>query len=318
MKILSRREFLKIGAYLATGWGLANSFTPLFAKGLEKLSQGSLKIVWLQAQSCTGCTVSLLNSNDPYIQDVILNFISIMYHPTLSVIQGDEVVKLLNRLITSKTSYVLIIEGSIPIKMPKACIIGNKTFEDVAIPFLKNAKYILAIGSCAAYGGVPSAEGNLTGAVSVKEFMELKEIPYENRLINCPLCPTHPSSIIGTLAYVASMGYPEVDKKLLTPKMFYSHSVHYNCPQYHFYEKGIFAQKFGDNGCLFKLGCLGPLSYTNCPWRQWNGGVNWCIRAAAPCIGCSHPSFAKYRDFPFYRKAEKYYKVNYNEEDRKN
>ena len=100
------------------------------------------------------------------------------------------------------------------------------------------------------------------------------------RLVNCPGCPVHPSCLVATLAYVAAGEYPPVIPNLLTPKLFYGQSVHDECPRFHFWEKHVFAEKFGDDGCLFKLGCLGPLSHTTCPRHQWNGGVNWCVRAA--------------------------------------
>ena len=315
-KNISRREFLKIGGYLATGFGLSQYYTDVFASGLNNLVSGTPKIIWLQAQSCSGCSVSFLNANGPYIQQIITELVSIMFHPTISAAQGDVAIDIIKNVSSADFPFIFIVEGAIPLDMPKACMIGEETFEDMAIPLLKRAKYIMAAGTCATYGGIPSAEGNPTGAVGVMDFMKNKNIPYKGRLVNCPLCPTHPASIIGTLAYLAGKGYPDVDEKLLTPHMFYAHSVHYNCPRYHFYEKGIFADKFGDEGCLFKLGCLGPLSYTTCPWRQWNGGINWCIRAAAPCIGCSHPYFAKFKDFPFYRKGEKYHQVKYQEKDR--
>ena len=123
----------------------------------------------------------------------------------------------------------------------------------------------MAVGTCAAFGGIPAAEGNQTGAVGLKEFMEQKGITFQNRLLNCPSCPVHPESVWGTLAYVVAKGYPEVNPKLLTPNMFYAHSVHDKCPRFHYWEKEHFAKHFGEEGCLFKLGCLGPLSHTNCP-----------------------------------------------------
>jgi hydrogenase small subunit len=122
--------------------------------------------------------------------------------------------------------------------------------------------------------------------------------------------------MVGTIAYLVARGVPKLDPKLLTPNMFYAHSVHDECPKFHYWEKREFAEKFGDEGCLFKLGCLGPLSHTTCPRRQWNGGVNWCIRAGAPCTACSSEDFAKRRDFPFYRKGETQHSVPYTDQDR--
>ncbi len=213
--------------------------------------------------------------------------------------------------------FLLVLEGAVPLDMPEACVIGGKPLTTLLPPLLKRPRRILAVGTCAAFGGIPAAEGNPTGRRSAATSWSSEGIPTDKRLINCPGCPIHPESLVGTLAYLIAKGYPEVDPNLLTPNMFYKHSVHDECPRFHYWEKRSFAEKFGDDGCLFKLGCLGPLSHTNCPRRQWNGGVNWCIRAGAPCIACTNENFAKSRDFPFYRKGEDVHAVAYQESDRK-
>ncbi len=316
MSQYSRREVLKLGALLAAGFGLDSTYSAVFADGLEKLSTGEAKVLWLQGMSCSGCSVSLLNSTEPGVAEVITSMISLVYHPTISAAQGTEAMRVIEQMVAGN-DFILVLEGAVPAGMPDACTMGGRTLEAILVPALHNAKTIVAAGTCAAFGGIPAAEGNQTGAVGLKTFMEQKGISHQNRLLNCPSCPVHPESIWGTLAYVVSKGYPQVNANLLTPDMFYAHSVHDNCPHFHYWEKEIFAEHFGDEGCLFKLGCLGPLSHTNCPKRQWNGGVNWCIRAAAPCIGCTSESFARKRDFPFYRKGEASHPVGYSEAQRK-
>jgi hydrogenase small subunit len=47
----------------------------------------------------------------------------------------------------------------------------------------------------------------------------------------------------------------------------------------------------GDPGCLYELGCKGPITYADCPIRQWNGKTNWVIGSGAPCSGCTGPDF---------------------------
>ena len=312
----SRRDFLRLGALLAAGAGLSGSAAKVFADGLEKLSKGLPRVLWLQGQSCSGCSVSLLNSENPDPAELLTQLVSLVFHQTLSAAQGDLVLPLVES-VPAQGDFLLIVEGSIPAGMPEACLIAGKPLTEILPPLLEKAKAVVAVGTCAAYGGIPAAEGNATGALSVKAFMEKKNIPVRKRLVNCPSCPAHPESIVGTLAYVSSKGYPPVHPELLTPNMFYAMSTHDECPRFHSYEKKEFAQRFGDQtGCLFKLGCLGPLSYTNCPARQWNGGVNWCIRAAAPCIGCTSAEFALKRDFPFYRKGEAHHTVGYSEVER--
>jgi hydrogenase small subunit len=312
----TRRDFLKLGAILAASASLPKEMARVFAAGLQKLT-GSTTVIWLQGQSCSGDSISLLNSIDPEPADLLTRYISLIIHQNIGAAQGHIFMDTLDKAVGSG-DYILAIEGSIPMGMPKACVIGGKPFEQILLEMIPKAKAVAAIGTCATFGGIPAAEGNPTGSASVLDFMKKNNLAWQNKLVNCTSCPVHPDAIVGTLAYIAARGYPEVDAALLTPTMFYSHSTHDNCPRYHYYERKIFAKHFGDpEGCLFQLGCLGPLTKTECPNRQWNSSVNWCIRSAAPCIGCSSPYFAKKKDFPFYRIGENTHAVNYNETDRK-
>ena len=315
LSTFSRRDFLKLAGILTASAALPDNFIQLFAEGLENLT-GPTKVVWLQGQSCSGESVSLLNSTDPDPADLLTHYISLVVHQNIGAAQGQTFMDTLDSVAKTK-GYILVIEGSIPLKMPEACLIGGRSFESILANLIPNANAVLAVGTCAAFGGIPAAEGNPTGAASVKDVMVKHNLTWQNKLINCPSCPTHPKSIIGTLAYLAVRGYPDVDKDLLTPKMFYGKSTHDQCPRYHDFERKIFAEHLGDpHGCLFKLGCLGPLTHTECPNRQWNSGVNWCIRASAPCIGCSWPDFCRNKDFPLYRLGESLHAVNYSENDR--
>lgn len=312
----NRRDFLKLGSLLAASAALPNHFAEVFAEGLEKLAVNT-PVLWLQGQSCSGESISLLNSIDPEPADLLTQYITLVLHQNVGAAQGQVFMDAMDACIR-QGDYILAFEGSIPMNMPQACVIGGQTLEDILLSAIPKAKMVLALGTCASFGGIPSAEGNPTGSGSVLEFMKKHNLPYENRLINLPSCPTHPKCIVSTLAYVAARGYPEVNKDLLIPLMLFGSSTHDNCPRYHYYERKLFSQHFGDpHGCLFKLGCLGPLTYTECPNRQWNSGVNWCIRASAPCIGCSSPHFGKKKDFPFYRIGEQAHDVQYTENQRK-
>ncbi len=312
----SRREFLRMGAVLAAGVGLGQSAIPVLADGLQKIFERRRRVVWLQGLSCTGCSVSFLNSDEPGPLEILTTMISLVYHSNVSATQGAQAIEAIKKC-AQEGQYYLVFEGAVAPKMPAACQMGGQPLVALLPELLRNAEYVIAAGSCAAYGGIPAAEGNPTGAVDLGTYMRDERIAVEKRLVNCPGCPCHPFSLVGTLAYLAGKGYPPVDAKLLTPDMMYKHSVHDDCPRFHYWQKEVFAQRFGEEGCLFKLGCLGPLSHTNCPQRQWNGGVNWCIRAGAPCIGCTSPDFARQRAFAFYRQGEKYHAVAYQEKERK-
>ena len=116
-------------------------------------------------------------------------------------------------------------------------------------------------------------------------------------------CSVHPDWLWDTIVHLVKVGVPELVNG--APALFYSKKVHESCPRYHDFQQEIFARHLGDKGCLFKLGCLGPVTPADCPTRWWNGGQNWCIDANAPCIGCASPDFAKKKDLPFYRLDEK-------------
>jgi hydrogenase small subunit len=311
----SRRDFLRIGATIAAGLGLGRSAVPLLANGLQRVFAGQQRLLWLQGLSCTGCSISLLNSDEPGPLEIVTQLVSLVYHSNLSAAQGTQITELVQRCV-KEGEYYLVLEGAVA-DMPEACELGGQPFNETLLAAVRGAKYVIAAGSCSAYGGIPAAEGNPTGAMSLGDFMKAKGIPVEKRLVNCAGCPVHPFSLVGTIAYLAGKGYPPVNPQWLTPDMMYKHSVHDDCPRFHYWQQEVFASKFGEEGCLFKLGCLGPLSHTNCPQRQWNGGVNWCIRAGAPCIACTSPDFARRRSFAFYRKGEEHHAVAYREQDRK-
>lgn len=312
----SRRDLLRLGAGLASGLGLLDSQARVLAAGLDEILTGRTKVLWLQGMSCTGCSVSFLNADEPGPLEVLTELVSLVYHQTVSAAQGTDAVHVVDTLV-KEGGYVLVVEGAVPVGMPEACTIGGKPFTTILASALRNAKAVVAAGTCAAFGGIPAAEGNLTQAAGVRAFMEKEGIPVKERLVNCAGCPMHPQALLSTIAYVAAKGYPPVHPELLTPDMVYKHSVHDECPRFHYWEKREFAEKFGDEGCLFNLGCLGPLSHGDCPRRQWNGGINWCVRAGAPCTACTSESFARRRDFPFYRFGERQHDVAYAEQDRK-
>jgi len=300
---------------LAAGAGLESDQGSVLATGLSKVLSGQAKVLWLQGQSCTGCSISFLNTEEPGPLEVLTEVISLIYHSNISAAQGQDVIDVLDKA-EREGGYLLVLEGALPLGMPEACVLGGKPLTERMPGLLKNAAGIVAAGTCAAFGGIPAGEGNVTGAASLRDFMQKKGIPFEGRLINCPGCPVHPQSLLGTVAHVLAAGIPQLDPDLLTPDMFYKQSVHDACPRFHNWERRRFAAKFGDEGCLFKLGCLGPLSHTSCPKRQWNSSVNWCIGAGAPCTACTSPIFASKRDFPFYRKGEQVHGVAYLERDR--
>lgn len=300
MSPISRREFLSIGAKLAAMMSLSPVVVADIADALEKLSTGTMPVIWLQGQSCSGCSVSLLNSNHPDPAELLTGYISLLFHGTLSAATGHRAMEVVDDTI-SAGEFLLVVEGSVPTRMPSACVMGEKPIAEIISQAASRAKAVVAAGTCAVHGGIPAAENNPTGAVGVPQFLTDRNV---NRpIISIPGCPMHPDWLVGTLVHVIQFGIPALDA-LGRPKMFFDTLVHDQCPRFADYEREKFAKAFGEQGCLFKLGCVGPNTHADCSSRMWNAGTNFCIKSGAPCIGCTEETFARYVNFPFYRKNE--------------
>ncbi|MBI4662124.1 MAG: hydrogenase small subunit [Verrucomicrobia bacterium] len=295
---VDRRAFLKISVRLSALMGLSTCSIPRVAEALAEMTQGNATVLWLQGQSCSGCSISLLSGETPTPVKLITQYISLAFHQTLSTATGHVAVETLNKSI-AQGGYILAVEGAVPAGMPRACLNGEETFPDQLMRAARNAKAVLAVGSCAAFGGVPAAEHNPTGAISVPKFLASAGIQTPKILI--PGCPAHPDWLLGTVVHVLKFGLPPLDAAG-RPKAFYSKLIHDQCPRFADYEREKFARTFGEEGCLFKLGCLGPITHADCTVRHWNGGVNTCINAGAPCIGCAGEQFVARTNFPLLPK----------------
>ena len=166
---------------------------------------------------------------------------------------------------------------------------------------------VLALGTCAAYGGIPAAKGSVTEAMGTGAM--LKQAGIKTPVVNIPGCPPQPDWIVGTIALALQKikekgleaGLAEVVSLLDSegrPLPFYGRNVHENCPYLGKYDEGKFSATFTEkDGCRYDLGCKGPGAYCDSFERKWNG-VNWCV-ANAICIGCTEPSFPDGQS-PFY------------------
>jgi len=294
MESITRRSFLKLGVQLSAVMGLGASAAPQLAEALEKMATGAAPVIWLQGQSCSGCTVSLLDSQFPGPAALLTEYINLLFHQTLSTATGHMAVDTLAKAV-AQGGYILCVEGAVPAGMPSACRFGEEDFGTQLLRAVKNAKAVVAVGTCAAHGGIPAAEGNPTGAVSVPKY--LADNGVKTPVIRIPGCPSHPEWILGTLVHVIKFGMPELNARG-EPKMFFSKLVHDQCTRFADYEREHFARAFGEPGCLFKLGCLGVATSADCNVRLWNSGTNTCIRAGAPCIGCASADFVAHANVP--------------------
>lgn len=300
MNLTTRRDFLKTAAHLAAVMGLGAGTVPQIAEAVETIYSGNAPTIWLEGQGCTGCSVSLLNTDYPGIAQVITQNISLKFHSTVSAAAGEPVVKTIADTV-KQGGHFLAIEGSIPVGMPDACVFAGRPFSQVVLDAARTAKAVIAVGTCASFGGIPAAENNPTNAMSVGDFLRKQGVTAP--VLNLPGCPAHPDWIIGTLVHVLKFGIPAVDDKA-RPVMFYGKLVHDQCPRFADYGREKFAKTFSDDGCMFRLGCMGTQTYADCTVRLWNGGVNSCLHCGSICIGCAWEGFAARQSFPMFRQSE--------------
>ena len=292
MQKLSRREFLR----LAMASGVAAGTTGLgMGKIAEALAntQALPPVVWLQGQSCSGCSVSILNTVYPDIAEVITDVISLKYHTTIMSGTGDVSTHVIDEVMAKKQGkIVLVVEGSIPTISEEYCTLGRRNgkpipFSELVLEVAAKSQASLAFGACSAYGGIPAATGNPSGAVALSSWLKQNDIAIP--VINVGGCPPHPDWMVGTIAHYLWYGVPELDDAG-RPKMFYP-STHENCERYSYYQAGKFAKDYGEPYCLYELGCKGPISHCDVMMRGWNNGTNNCITCGAPCIGCTEPTY---------------------------
>jgi hydrogenase small subunit len=287
---VSRRGFMKFCAATASMMALPPMMIPKIAHALEQAKRPS--VIWLSFQECTACTESLTRSHAPTLEGLIFDHISLDYHHTLQAAAGHEAELAREEAMKENWGeYIAIVDGSIPLGANGAySTSGGVSNLDTLHQVAEGAAAIVAVGTCAAYGGLPVAKPNPTGAVSVEELITDKPI------VNVPGCPPIPTVITGVLAHYLTFGrLPELDH-LKRPKVFFGQNIHDRCYRRPFYERGEFAETFDDEGarkgwCLYKLGCKGPTTYNACATVKWNAGTSWPVEAGHGCIGCSEPNF---------------------------
>ncbi|HUJ58664.1 MAG TPA: hydrogenase small subunit [Kofleriaceae bacterium] len=297
---LTRRDFVEFCAGVAALLGLPRGAAAQVAKALELKRKPTL--IWLEFQDCAGNTESFLRASKPSAAEVILDLLSIDYHETIMAAAGKRAeAALAGALADQRGKYIAVIEGSIPMGADGAyCTIGGRSALQIADEVCAGAAAVIAVGTCAAFGGLPNAAPNPTGAYGVSDA--IKGI---KTLINLPACPVNAENLTALVAhYLTFDTWPELDA-LHRPLFAYGTSIHDACERRAHFDAGQYVERWGDEGhregyCLYKMGCKGPATFQNCPNVRWNDHTNWPIGCGHPCIGCAEPQFWD-RMTPFYQ-----------------
>jgi hydrogenase small subunit len=278
-----------------------------------------IHILWINAGlSCDGDSVALTAATQPSIEEIALGALpglpSIAVHwPLIDYECGpeqgaDTFIEWFHMADRGELEpFVLVVEGSIPNEAIKKagywCGFGNNpetgqpmTTSEWLDRLAPKALAILAVGTCATYGGIHAMQGNPTGAMGVADYLgwswkSKAGIP----IVNVPGCPIHPDNLSETILYLLYMATGQAPliplDDALRPAWLFGMTVHEGCDRAGYYEQGEFATEYGQQTCLVKLGCWGPVVKCNVPKRGWINGIGGCPNVGGICIGCTMPGF---------------------------
>jgi hydrogenase small subunit len=300
---VSRREFLQFCTIMTSVLALPKAVATTVAQAIERVQKPIL--VWLEFQDCAGNTESFLRASRPTAAEIVLDTLSVDYHETIMAAAGHRAEAVLARTVADHGgSYIAVVEGSIPTGADGAyCTIGGRAAVDIASEVCGKAAATIAIGTCAAFGGLPAAAPNPTGALGVADA-----VPGLNALVNLPACPANVENLTALVVYYMTFKtLPPLDH-YRRPLFAYGKSIHDNCERRAHFDAGQYVEAWGDEGhrtgyCLYKMGCKGPVTFQNCPNVRWNSGTNWPIGCGHPCIGCAEPDFWD-KMTPFYQHLQ--------------
>ncbi len=266
-----------------------------------------LNLLWLQSGGCGGCSLSLLCAEGPDLFTALeCAGINLLWHPSISEASNGEFIALLEAILAGEQRLdLLCLEGSV-VCGPN----GSGRFHRLAgtgKPMMswieqlaRVAGHVVAVGSCAAYGGITAAGGNpsesrglqydetIEGGLLGKRFSDPSGLP----VINIAGCPIHPNWLTETLVQLAFDGLRAEDlDEWGRPRSYADHLVHHGCPRNEYYEYKASAEKPSDLGCMMEhMGCLGTQAHADCNTRLWNGEGS-CLRGGYACINCTAPGF---------------------------
>jgi hydrogenase small subunit len=284
---------------------------------------------WFAGMSCDGCTVSVTGATAPSLESLMLGTVPglprvVLHHPVVNMESGPSYLRAHEQALHGELEapYVIILEGSISDETRAHAHGGfwaghgeqpwgpagaerTVTADEWIARLAPNAAASIAIGTCATWGGIPAAEGNPTGAMSLMDFLGKDyRSAFGLPVINVPGCAPVGDNFTETVAailyFLQGFGpLPEFDD-LGRPAWLFSETVHRHCVRGAYYEEGSFAEEFGGPECLVEIGCWGPVVNCNITSRGAINHVGGCMNTGGACIGCTMPGFPD-KFTPFYR-----------------
>ena len=271
-------------------------------------------LIWLAGASCDGCTVAVSGGTHPRVEQLLTGVVPgvprvELVHTVVSTEAGAEWVH--NLFMAERgeldAPYVITWEGSVMDESVAGDGYWMGLGEDpqtgrqiTSLEWLDRlapgAAAVIAIGTCATWGGIPASKGNVTNAMSVTEhlgedYRSAGGLPVVNVPGCAPIGDNYLETAAAALLFLNGLApAPELDE-LGRPAWLFGRTQHRRCPRFGYYEEGVFAQNYGDKECLVELGCWGPVVQCNIAERGQVDGHGGCMQMGGICIGCTMPGF---------------------------
>jgi hydrogenase small subunit len=293
---VTRRDFMKFCGSVAALLGMSEAYLPTIAHAVEAAAGGLTPAIWMNFGSCTGCTESAAQVDTPDIATIVLDLLSMNYNETIMAAAGEAAEEAKAQTIEAG-GYILVCEGTVMKgEDGNTFRIAGRTGLEALEEAAADAAAVVAVGSCAVDGGwVQASPHGKDHGTGVLEYLE--EVGIATPVVNLPTCPVNPEWIVAIVVDVLLLGklddgsILEVLDEFNRPEFIYGQTIHDNCPRRGHFENDEFVEEFGSAAeamgyCLYKMGCKGPTTKTNCPIVRWNRRASWCVESGSPCIGC--------------------------------
>ena len=237
--------------------------------------------------------MSVLGATSPRLEELVAGSLTHsaieVVHPALALDAGSRYLGVLERAAGGELDpFLLVVEGAVfdPTRAGAGAFsgLGGRggqpiTVEEWVGRLAPAATAVIAIGTCATWGGIPAAAGNVTGAMGLGPFLgEGFRSPSGLPLINVPGCPPNGDAFVEVLTYVLLHleGQVPLDLDGLgRPRWLYSHETP--------------VQRGGDRadaGVPVALAAPCPV-----PSRGWINHLGGCAAVGGTCNGCTRADF---------------------------
>lgn len=306
----------------------------------EARTAETVHLVWVSGAGCDGCTMATLGARSPSLEDILSGEVDRLpagmpsvklISAVLSLESGAAYRTFLQRAADGDLKpFFLVLEGSV-MDEARARARGGSfsrmgmedgrplTSADWVDRLAPRAEGVIAIGSCATWGGIPAARPNPTGAMGLEEHLGAAfRSPSGLPVVNVPGCAPSGEAFLETVVYVllhwAGLVRLDLDDEG-RPRWLYGSDAHPLPPRTEddppilelarriasehpdgLEERSVerVARALGaDRDDVSEALELLTRDSTGCPVprRGWMGGVGGCSRVGGSCIGCTDRDF---------------------------